>query len=161
MQRFAHDQSSAYPFLHDIDQSITRALGTKVTPHVGMLDGEHRLVYRGAPDGDRPDESRRHRSGCTRRSMPRSPKLAPAPSTRAARAGYLVKWRGFEHLFLDHVPHVPRRSRLCRGADDKTTPRTASRSDKLRHAPRRSDSGRYRRPMAGRGTTVHTSFPSL
>ena len=53
MQRFARDQSWPYPNLHDEDQSVARALGAEVTPHVFVLDGEHRLVYRGAP-GRRP-----------------------------------------------------------------------------------------------------------
>ena len=37
---------------------VARALGAEVTPHVFVLDDEHRLVYRGAPDGDHRDEAR-------------------------------------------------------------------------------------------------------
>jgi peroxiredoxin len=58
MQRFVREQAWPYPYLHDEDQSVARALGAEVTPHVFVLDGEHRLVYRGAPDGDHRDESR-------------------------------------------------------------------------------------------------------
>ena len=59
MQRFVRDQAWPYPYLHDEDQSVARALGAEVTPHVFVLDGEQRLAYRGAPDADHTDESLR------------------------------------------------------------------------------------------------------
>jgi peroxiredoxin len=52
MRRFVREQGWPYPYLHDEDQSVARALGAEVTPHVFVLDGEQRLVYRGAPDAD-------------------------------------------------------------------------------------------------------------
>ena len=52
MRRFVRDERWPYPFLHDEDQAVARALGAEVTPHVFVLDGEQRLAYRGAPDAD-------------------------------------------------------------------------------------------------------------
>ena len=58
MRRFVRDQAWPYPYLHDADQSVARALGAEVTPHVFVLDAEHQVVYRGAPDGDHRDPAR-------------------------------------------------------------------------------------------------------
>ena len=55
IRRFVHEQEWPYPFLHDESQEVARALGAQVTPHVFVLDGEQRLVYRGAPDADHGD----------------------------------------------------------------------------------------------------------
>jgi peroxiredoxin len=52
MRRFVHEQSWPMPYLHDEAQEAARALGAERTPHVYVLDGEQRLVYRGAPDAD-------------------------------------------------------------------------------------------------------------
>ena len=41
-----------FPYLHDESQDAARAWGAKVTPHVYVLDSEHRLRYQGAPDPD-------------------------------------------------------------------------------------------------------------
>jgi peroxiredoxin len=41
-----------FPYLHDDSQAAARAWGAKVTPHVYVLDAEHRLRYEGAPDPD-------------------------------------------------------------------------------------------------------------
>jgi hypothetical protein len=45
------------PYLHDEDQEAARAWGAKVTPHVFVLDSQHRLRYQGAPDPDHQDPS--------------------------------------------------------------------------------------------------------
>jgi len=92
MQRFVRDQSWPYPFLHDEDQSAARALGAEVTPHVFVLDGEHRLVYRGAPDGDHQDESR---GAEWLRAALDAALAGEAPAETETRArGCSVKWRG-------------------------------------------------------------------
>jgi len=57
MERFVRDQSWPIPYLHDPTQEVARALDAQVTPHVFVLDGEQRLAYRGAPDGDHQDPS--------------------------------------------------------------------------------------------------------
>jgi peroxiredoxin len=58
MKQFVRDQSWPFPYLHDETQELAAALGAQVTPHVFVFDGEQRLVYRGAPDGDHQDPSR-------------------------------------------------------------------------------------------------------
>jgi hypothetical protein len=55
MQRFVRDQQWPIPYLHDEAQDVARALGALVTPHVFVLDGGHRLVYRGAPGSSHED----------------------------------------------------------------------------------------------------------
>src|SRR5919106_4918461 len=52
MKRFVREHDWPYPYLHDESQDVARALGAEVTPHVFVLDGQQRLVYRGAPDAD-------------------------------------------------------------------------------------------------------------
>ncbi len=57
MVQFVSDQGWPIPYLHDEDQAVARALGSETTPHVFVLDADHRLVYTGAPDADHKDES--------------------------------------------------------------------------------------------------------
>ena len=46
-----------HPYLHDESQEVGRAWGAKTTPDVFVLDPDHRLRYRGAPDPDYDDPS--------------------------------------------------------------------------------------------------------
>jgi peroxiredoxin len=55
MRRFVRERSWPIPYLHDSSQEVARALGAERTPHVFVLDGEHRLAYSGAPDADHED----------------------------------------------------------------------------------------------------------
>jgi peroxiredoxin len=57
MRRFARDQDWPMPYLYDESQDVARALAAERTPHVFVLDAEHRLAYKGAPDGDHTDPS--------------------------------------------------------------------------------------------------------
>src|SRR5215210_5514851 len=92
MRRFVRDQDWPIPYLHDEAQDVARALGATATPHVFVLDGEHRLVYRGAPDGDHRDEARGAEwlRGALDAALARE---APAEAETRAR-GCSVKWRG-------------------------------------------------------------------
>ena len=56
-QRVAADGGWPHPYLRDERQDVARAYGAKTTPDVFVIDGEHRLRYRGAPDADHRDES--------------------------------------------------------------------------------------------------------
>jgi peroxiredoxin len=47
------------PYLHDETQEVAHAFGAKVTPDVFVVDGDRRIRYRGAPDGDYDDPARR------------------------------------------------------------------------------------------------------
>jgi peroxiredoxin len=57
MAQFVRDQDWPIPYSYDESQDVARALGAERTPHVFVLDGEQRLVYRGAPDADHEDPS--------------------------------------------------------------------------------------------------------
>jgi peroxiredoxin len=58
MKRFVSDQSWPIPYLYDESQEVARSLGAIATPHVFVLDSEHRLAYQGAPDADHTDASK-------------------------------------------------------------------------------------------------------
>jgi peroxiredoxin len=46
-----------FPYLYDESQDAARAWGAQVTPHLFVLDSDHRLRYEGAPDPDYQDPS--------------------------------------------------------------------------------------------------------
>jgi len=91
MRRFVHDQGWPIPYLHDETQEVAGALGAEVTPHVFVLDGAHRLAYRGAPDGDHQDSGR---DAEWLRAALDSVLAGEAPAEAETRArGCSVKWR--------------------------------------------------------------------
>ena len=53
MQARAAEQSFAFDYLQDPEQSLARALGSKRTPEVFLFDAGRRLVYHGAIDDNR------------------------------------------------------------------------------------------------------------
>ena len=57
MAEFVRTQDWPIPYAYDASQDVARALGAERTPHVFVLDGDQRLAYRGAPDGDHQDPS--------------------------------------------------------------------------------------------------------
>jgi peroxiredoxin len=57
MAQFVRDQDWPIPYAFDESQDVARALGSARTPEVFVLDGEQRLVYHGAPDGNHEDPS--------------------------------------------------------------------------------------------------------
>jgi len=91
MKRFVSEQGWPYPYLHDESQDVARALGAEVTPHVFVLDGQHRLVYRGAPDADHRDPFQD--ATWLRRAIDAvlAGEAVAEPETRAR--GCSVKWR--------------------------------------------------------------------
>ena len=92
MRRFARDQDWPMPYLHDQAQDVARALGAERAPHVYVLDGEQRLAYRGAPDGDQQDPSqdaRWLRDALDAVLAGSEPERAETPAR-----GCSVKWRG-------------------------------------------------------------------
>ena len=94
MRRFVHEQDWPIPYLHDESQEVARALGAERTPHVFVLDGEHRLAYRGAPDADHEDPGRTRR-GCAPRSTRCSrASRSPARDARARLLGQVALGRG-------------------------------------------------------------------
>jgi peroxiredoxin len=57
MAQFVRDNDWPIPYAFDASQEVARALGSQRTPEVFVLDGEQRLAYHGAPDGDHQDRS--------------------------------------------------------------------------------------------------------
>jgi peroxiredoxin len=91
MARFVNDQNWPIPYLYDESQDVARALDAQVTPHVFVLDGEHRLRYRGAPDADHGDPSQDARYLRDARDAVLA-KGEPDPADTRPR-GCSVKWR--------------------------------------------------------------------
>jgi peroxiredoxin len=91
MRRFVRQERWPYPYLHDEDQEVARALGAEVTPHVFVFDGDQRLAYRGAPDAD-------HRAPSENAAWLRAALDAALDGRQVERAetparGCSVKWR--------------------------------------------------------------------
>jgi peroxiredoxin len=80
-----------FPYLHDESQQAARAWGAKVTPHVYVLDPEHRLRYQGAPDPDYQEPS--HNASWLREAI--DAVLAGEALARAETdpVGCSVKWK--------------------------------------------------------------------
>ena len=80
-----------FPYLHDSSQEAARAWGARVTPDVFVLDSEHRLRYRGAPDPDYDDPS--HQAAWLREAL--DALLAGEEVDRAETepVGCSVKWK--------------------------------------------------------------------
>jgi hypothetical protein len=92
IRRFVRDQDWPYPQLHDAGQDVARSVGAEVTPHVFVLDREHRLAYRGAPDADHRDPSQD--AAWLRGALDAVlDGRTPEPAETQAR-GCSVKWRG-------------------------------------------------------------------
>jgi peroxiredoxin len=53
----AREQEFNFDYLYDEDQSLARALGSERTPEVFVFDRDRRLVYHGAIDDHREEES--------------------------------------------------------------------------------------------------------
>ena len=92
MRRFVRDQDWPIPYLHDEAQDVARALGATATPHVFVLDGEHRLVYRGAPDADHKDPSQD--AAWLRGALDAVLAGEAPPQAETPARGCSVKWRG-------------------------------------------------------------------
>jgi peroxiredoxin len=91
MARFVRDQGWPIPYLLDADQTVARALGALTTPHVFVLDAEHRLRYRGAPDGDHQDPSQG--ASWLRGAVDAVLAGEPVPRAETPPRGCSVKWR--------------------------------------------------------------------
>ena len=55
MAQFVREHDWPIPYAYDESQDVARALGSERTPELFVLDGEHRLVYHGAPDSSHED----------------------------------------------------------------------------------------------------------
>lgn len=90
-QRVLADGGWPAPYLWDETQEAARAFGARVTPDVFVLDGEARLVYRGAPDADhgRPEEN----AAWLRAALDDLGSGVPVARPETEPVGCGVKWR--------------------------------------------------------------------
>ena len=91
MRSFVREQDWPMPYLRDETQDAARALGAERTPHVYVLDGEHRLVYRGAPDADHEDPSQD--AAWLRAALDAVLAGEPVGEPETPARGCSVKWR--------------------------------------------------------------------
>ena len=92
MAQFVRDSDWPIPYAFDASQDVARALGSERTPEVFVLDGDQRLAYHGAPDGDHQDPSQNAtwlRGALDAVLAGRKPERAETPPR-----GCSVKWRG-------------------------------------------------------------------
>jgi peroxiredoxin len=81
----------AGPYLYDATQEVARAWGARVTPDVFALDGDLRLVYRGAPDADYRNESLN--AGWLRAALDAVLAGRPVEEPLTEPVGCSLKWR--------------------------------------------------------------------
>jgi peroxiredoxin len=91
MQRFVRRTGWPMPYLHDESQDVARALGAERTPHLFVLDGDERLVYRGAPDADHEDPERN--AEWLRAALDAILAGEPVELVETPSKGCSVKWR--------------------------------------------------------------------
>ena len=91
MAQFVREQDWPIPYAHDASQEVALALGAERTPHVFVLDGEQRLAYRGAPDGDHEDPSQD--AAWLREALDAVLAGRPVERPETPARGCSVKWR--------------------------------------------------------------------
>ncbi|MBM3327841.1 MAG: thioredoxin family protein [Calditrichaeota bacterium] len=93
MKARAAEKGYPFPYLFDPDQSVGKAFGARVTPHVYLFDRGLILRYRGAIDDSRdPDDVNRHylRDAITA-LLAGTPEAIAEPATIAK--GCTIKWK--------------------------------------------------------------------
>jgi peroxiredoxin len=91
MQVRLADEDWSMPYLHDADQEAARTFGARTTPDVFVLDGDGRLVYRGAPDQDHGDESQD--AAWLRAALDHVLAGEPVAQAETEPVGCSVKWK--------------------------------------------------------------------
>jgi peroxiredoxin len=84
-------QGYTFDYLHDEDQSVARALGSERTPEVYLFDADRRLVYHGAVDDSRDDET--VTAHYLRDALDAVLAGQAPPVTETQAVGCTVKWR--------------------------------------------------------------------
>ena len=90
MVRRAQDKEFPFPYLVDTTQATAAAYGARVTPHIFLLDGGRKLVYRGRVDDSvKEDEVRKREFRAALEALVEG-RTVPVTETRAFGCG--VKW---------------------------------------------------------------------
>lgn len=79
------------PYLWDETQEVAAAYGATVTPEVFVLDGDGKLRYRGAPDGDHGDPAQD--AAWLREALEATLAGVPAEQPITQAQGCSIKWR--------------------------------------------------------------------
>ena len=80
-----------FPYLHDESQTAAREWGARVTPDVFVLDADHVLRYRGAPDADYSDPGAR--AAWLRAALEAVLEGAEPDPASTEPIGCTIKWR--------------------------------------------------------------------
>jgi peroxiredoxin len=91
MRERVAEEDWPFPYLHDESQEAARAWGAEVTPHLFVLDSEHRLRYEGAPDPDYQDPS--HEAVWLREALDAVLVGEEVGRPRTEPVGCTVKWK--------------------------------------------------------------------
>jgi peroxiredoxin len=91
MRERVAEEDWPFPYLHDESQEAARAWGAEVTPHLFVLDSEHRLRYEGAPDADYQDPS--HEAVWLRKALDAVLAREEVGRPRTEPVGCTVKWK--------------------------------------------------------------------
>lgn len=91
MVKRAKDKSYSFPYLYDSTSQIGMAYGARVTPHVFLLDGNFKLVYRGRIEDD--TDAKKSKSFDLKNALNAllAGKEASVKETKAFGCG--IKWR--------------------------------------------------------------------
>jgi peroxiredoxin len=92
MQERVKGEDWPHPYLHDPSQEAAREWGAEVTPHVFVLDPDHRLRYVGAPDADYKDPSQN--AAWLREALDRLLAGEEVARSETEPVGCTVKWKG-------------------------------------------------------------------
>ena len=91
MKARADEKGFAFPFLRDESQEVASAYAAARTPEVFLFDGDHRLVYHGAPDSDHTDP--KGAKPYLRQALDAVLEGGEAPVAETPAVGCTVKWR--------------------------------------------------------------------
>jgi AhpC/TSA family len=91
MREFVEYNEWPFPYLYDESQDVARALDAQTTPHVFVYDGDQRLVYQGAPDGDHTDPGQD--AAWMRGAIDAALAGRPAEPATTRPRGCSVKWK--------------------------------------------------------------------
>ena len=91
MVKRAKEKAFVFPYVYDSTSEVATAYGAKVTPHVFLLDGDYKLVYRGRiEDETEAKKSKSHDLKNALNALLASKKITTA-ETKAF--GCSIKWR--------------------------------------------------------------------
>lgn len=103
MAREAKQYGYSFPYVYDESQKVARDFRAACTPDFYLLDGSHRLVYRGQMDDSRPGNGIPVTGRDLRDAMDALLSGKPVPGGQKPSIGCNIKWRaGNEPDYFKH-----------------------------------------------------------